>query len=111
VAESADQAAAEVVRAALPGVLEALVKGAKIPGSGGAADRAMLFRLIRHSASTARERGASDRTSLPTALGAALLETAQARRDAAARRVIDGTSEPVGRDGVTLPAPIVRETR
>lgn len=104
VAESADQVGAALLRPHLPVILDALVRGASMPGSQGAADRSMLLRLVRHSSSTAREQQAAAR-GLAAAVGAGV-EAAMARREAARRRVIEGRSEPVGRVGVTPAARI-----
>ena len=87
VAESADPEAAALARPHLPAILDALLEGAKKAGSVGAADRAMVFRLLRHSSSTAREQAQAAKQ-----LGAALgdrLASAMARSDMARARVLD----------------------
>jgi uncharacterized protein (DUF2267 family) len=105
--ESADQAAAQIVRPHLPEVLRALVVGASVPGSAGVADRSLLLRIMRHSSSTAREQAQAARQ-LGQALGDRLV-SAMSKRDGAMRRVLEGQSEPIGRAGVTLPTPIREE--
>lgn len=106
VAQSGDQEAAGLARPHLPAVLEALCKGAAVPGSTGAADRAMLLRLIKHSSSTAREQATAAR-SVHVHVGARLVGAA-ARRTAASRgRMIEGRAEtveigPIGRASVTV---------
>jgi hypothetical protein len=107
VAESRDQAAAQLVRPYLPAVLSALVDGASKAGSVGAADRAMLFRLLGHSSSTAKEQAKAGRT-VHLHLGGRLSE-AMARRASAVGRVIAGESVEIGHAGVAVPLPIGRK--
>lgn len=107
VADSSDKATALAVRPALPGVLAALVQGAQMASSVGSADRSMLFRLMKHSSSTAREQAAAAK-SIHLHLGAGV-EAAISRRRAALNRVVDGESVEVGHAGVTEPARIARK--
>jgi hypothetical protein len=83
-----DASAAAAIRPALPAILGALVKGAQVPGSTGAADRAMLLRLVKHASSTAGEQKAAAR-SLHVHLGGRISD-AMARRAGAVARVVEG---------------------
>jgi hypothetical protein len=83
-----DASAAAAIRPALPGILGALVKGAQVPGSTGAADRAMLLRLVKHASSTAGEQKQAAR-SLHVHLGGRISD-AMARRAGAVARVVEG---------------------
>lgn len=105
VAQSADQDAAKLARPHLPAMLEALCKGAAVPGSTGAADRAMLLRLIKHSSSTAREQAAAAKQ-VHVHIGNRLVE-ARRRTISARGRMIEGRAEevaagPFGRASVTV---------
>jgi len=101
VAESADAEAAAILRPDLPLILDGLLRGASMPGSAGAADRSMVFRIARHSSSTAREHAQAAR-GLVRALGEGL-GTALDRAQQARARVIAGESLDIGHDPVTRP--------
>ena len=92
-----DAGAAAAIRPALPAILGALVRGAQVPGSTGAADRAMLLRLVKHASSTAAEQKQAAR-SLHLHLGGRITD-AMARRAGAVARVVEGRAVEVAAGG------------
>ncbi len=101
-----DQTIAQSLKPHMAEIAAALVIGAKVPGSTGAADRSMLLRLARHPASTAGAQlkaGKEEQAQL-----GALLERALAGK-ARVTALVEGVSEEIGRTGVTASAVRVAE--
>jgi hypothetical protein len=102
-ASAKEQRAAELMRPALPDVLRAMIRGAQIPGPGGASDRKQLFAVLG-SLGSATGRGD---TSAKAAMAEAVdkLAGALAVRERLVGRVIEADPASFSRVGATLAAP------